>query len=176
MVLSVWWLRCYSAETPYLKPSSHFLLHLNFDGGKKTFFPSPSHFLPSAFVQEPDWLIFISLSPQWHWNEPTLSICPQQMPSIFFLFFRQTQNNVFWPTGRAGRWKKSISLTQLYRHVTVTCYIPALCRVKYFTGFPAQFLRIFLVSLHVCRQCSPLQIKYVSFSDRRVNCFLLEIC
>ena len=54
MVLSVWWLRCYSAETTYLKPSSHFLLHLNFDGGKKTFFPSPSHFLPSAFVQEPD--------------------------------------------------------------------------------------------------------------------------
>ena len=39
MVLSVWWLRCYSAETTYLKPSSHFLLHLNFDGGKKTFFP-----------------------------------------------------------------------------------------------------------------------------------------
>ena len=166
MVLSVWWLRYYSAETTYLKPSSHFLLHLNFDGGKKTFFPSPSHFLPSAFVQEPDWLIFISLSPQWHWNEPTLSICPEQMLSIFFLFFRQTQNNFVWPTGRVGVRKKSISLVQLYHQVTHhdLLYSGALRR----PDFP-DFFKGFLSSLHVCRQCFPLQIKYVSFAEIRVQ-------
>ena len=41
----------------------------------------------------------------------------------------------------------------------------ALFRANIFPGFPAKFLRIFLSSFHVCRQCSPLQIKYVSYAD-----------
>ena len=52
----VWFLSTYSIsgpETTYLKPSSHFLLHLNFVGGKKPFFP-PLTLLTSAFVQKPD--------------------------------------------------------------------------------------------------------------------------
>ena len=38
---------------------------------------------------------------------------------------------------------------------------------KYFPGFPAKFLRIFPSSFHVCRQCLPLQIKYVSFAVKK---------
>ena len=62
--------------------------------------------------------------------------------------------------------KKSISLTRLYHQVVMTFYIPAVCRAKYFPGFPAKFWGFFyLSSLHVCGQCFPLQIKYVSFAD-----------
>ena len=40
---------------------------------------------------------------------------------------------------------------------------------KYFPGFPAKFFRIFPSSFHIFRQCSPLQIKYVSFADIRIH-------
>ena len=52
----VWFLSTYSIsgpETTYLKPSSHFLLHLNFVGGKNPF-SLPFPFLTSAFFQEPN--------------------------------------------------------------------------------------------------------------------------
>ena len=38
---------------------------------------------------------------------------------------------------------------------------------KIFPGFSGKIFWIFLSSFHVCRQCSPVQIKYVSFADRK---------
>ena len=49
-----------------------------------------------------------------------------------------------------------------------TCYILALCRARYFPGFPAKFLRIFCLLCTSFRQCFPLHIKYVSFADRKI--------
>ena len=48
---------------------------------------------------------------------------------------------------------------------------------KIFPGFSGKIFWIFLSSFHVCRQCSPVQIKYVSFADehfrrsRKLNIF-----
>ena len=38
---------------------------------------------------------------------------------------------------------------------------------KILPGFSGKIFWIFLSSFHVCRQCSPVQIKYVSFADRK---------
>ena len=145
----------------YLKPNSHFLLHLNFIGGKN---PFSLHFplLTAVFVQRPDWLIFNLFMPF------VALICTnlEHMSWYVFLFFRRTQNNFFWPTGRVGVRKKSISLVQLYHQVTHhdLLYSGALRR----PDFP-EFFKGFLSSLYVCRQCFPLQIKYVSFAEVRVQ-------
>ena len=65
-----------------------------------------------------------------------------------------------------GATKKSVSITDCIAKSTVTFHFPALCRAKYFPGFPANFfIFIYLSSFHVCRQCSPVQIKFVSFAE-----------
>ena len=143
-------------ETTYLKPKSHFLLQLNFVWGKKNLFSLPFPLLTSVFVQEPDWLILMHLSPRWHWYEPTLSICtvcPEQMPSIFFLFLDEQRLMFFWPTGPVGGQKNQFLIPD--RQVFVTCYIPALFHAKYFLGFLANLWGFFRRLCTFRRQCFP---------------------
>ena len=90
-----------------------------------------------------------------------------KMPSIFLLFVRRTENNVFWPTGWVGGRKKSVFfITDCVAKATMTFHFPAPCRANYFPGFPVKFSIFCLSSFHVYRQCSPVQIKYVSFADK----------
>ena len=63
-------------------------------------------------------------------------------------------------------WQKSVSFTDCIAKSTVTFQFSALCRAKTFPGFSGKIFWIYLSSFHVCRQCSPVQIKYVSFADR----------
>ena len=64
--------------------------------------------------------------------------------------------------------KKSIFYHRLYCQVNHDFYFPARCGAKYFPGFLAKFSIFYLSSFHVyrLRQCSPVQIKYVSFADK----------
>ena len=83
-----------------------------------------------------------------------------------FYFLDEQRITFFDPLGGWVCDKKSISLVQLYHQVTHhdLLYSGALRR----PDFP-DFLKGFLSSLHVCRQCFPLQIKYVSFAEIRVQ-------
>ena len=68
-----------------------------------------------------------------------------------------------------GGWaKKSVFITNCIAKSTVTLHFPALCRAKYFP--PVKIFWIYLSSFQVFRQCSPVQIKYVSFADK-IICF-----
>ena len=57
-------------------------------------------------------------------------------------------------------------ITDCVAKATMTFHFPAPCRANYFPGFPVKFSIFCLSSFHVYRQCSPVQIKYVSFADR----------
>ena len=107
-------------------------------GGTNPFFPPlPTFNLGICSEGLIDWFL-IYLSPLWLWYESTLSRCPEQMPSIYFLFFRQTENTVFWPTGWVG-WAKILFLSpELYRQVIITCCIPSnsLFATRDSSGFP----------------------------------------
>ena len=85
-------------ETTYLKPNTHFLLHLGFVGGKKPFFlPLPTFNLG---ICPGSWLIdYEFFGSRRHWYEPTLSACPGQMPSLFFQFFDEQRITFFDPPG-----------------------------------------------------------------------------
>ena len=133
-------------------------------------FSLPFPLLTSTFVQEPNWLIFISLIPQLHGNEPTLRVFPEKCRPFSFYFFIRIENNiVFGPTGWVGGRKN-----QFLSPVTMTCYI-WLIAAQIFPGFPGKFVWIFPSSFHVCRLCSPFQIKYVSFADRKKSIQLLKL-
>ena len=138
-------------------------------GEKNPFFPPlPTFNLGICSEGLIDWFL-IYLSPLWLWYESTLSRCPEQMPSIYFLFFRRTENNVFWPTGWEG-WAKILFLSpEWYRQVIITCCIPSnsLFAARDSSGFPDITEDIFLSSLLILRQCFPLQIKYISFAVRK---------
>ena len=56
---------------------------------------------------------------------------------------------------------------QLYRQVNRDFPFSSALPRKIFPGFPGKIFWIYLSSFHVCRQCSPVQIKYVSFADRK---------
>ena len=149
-----------SRKTTYLKPNSYFLLHLKFVGG-----PSPSHFLARHLSRSLiDWF-FISLSPQWHWYEPTLSECLITKCRPFSYYFLDEQRITFL-THFAGGWCGLLNSSALPR--------------KFFSGFPAKFSEYFLSFFHVCRQSSPLQVKYISLAiivsrfPRFISCYISD--
>ena len=81
-----------------------------------------------------------------------------------FYFLDEQRIPFFWPTTGGGWAKTSVSLTDCITSHRDLLYSGALRR----PDFP-DFLKGFLSSLHVCRQCFPLQIKYVSFAEIRVQ-------
>ena len=84
-----------------------------------------------------------------------------QMLSIFLLFYMRPENNVFWPTGWVGVRKNQFLSPIISPSHSDLLNSRALPR-KNFPGFPVYF---FWSSFHICRQCSPLLIKYVSFAN-----------
>ena len=96
------------------------------------------------------------------------AIVLNKMPSIFLLFVRRTENNVFWPTGWVGGRKKSVFfITDCVAKATMTFHFPAPCRANIFRVSRLNFLYSVYRLFHVYRQCSPVQIKYVSFADKK---------
>ena len=70
-----------------------------------------------------------------------------------------------WLAG-AGSYKKISFNHRLYRQVNRDFPFSSALPRKIFPGFPGKFfLFIYLSSFHVCRQCSPVQIKFVSFAE-----------
>ena len=82
------------------------------------------------------------------------------------MIFLDEQRIHFRTTGWA---KNHFFSPNLYCQVIVTCFILALCCARYFPSFPAKILWIFCRLCMSLRQRFPLQVKYVSFADRKNN-------
>ena len=121
-------------ETTYLRPNSQFLLHLCCFGGKNPFFPPlPTFNLGICSEGLIDWFL-IYLSPLWLWYESTLSRCPEQMPSIYFLFLDEQRITFFDPQG-GGMGENFISLARIIsasHHNLLYSFKLALCRERFF--------------------------------------------